>query len=714
MSNRIMRLSLRSVLGLAVAFLMLVPSVTAQQWVNTDDDTQTNRSMFRPLDAWPDPNEYRNAAGFPGKEYWQQQVDYKIDVRLDPENHFLHGSERVTYHNNSPDVLDYVWVQLDQNVRSIEHSRSYQTRGALPENFKQMPAFVKNFLSPEQFDGGHNITRVQLVDANGSLVDAEYRIRNTIMKINLLEPLEPGQSTEFEIDWNFHIPDNARGAKEEMQDGWLYVIAQWFPRLNVYDDVNGWQTDQFLGRGEFYLNFGDYDVKITVPHDHIVDATGILQNPEEVLTSTQLSRLEQAYQSEEPVFIIAEDEVGNPNTRPARDGMLTWHFKAEDVRDFAFASSRTFVWDAAGYQYPSSDEVIKVHSLYPKEGMPLWDKVSTRSTIQTLETYGRMAMEYPYPKAINVNGPVGGMEYPMVAFCGARPASDGTYTPQVERALISVTIHEVGHNWYPMIVATDERKWTWMDEGLTTFLQYYTEQDYAARYQGTPIGDQFVDGTYPSNRGPAKNIVNYMRNPNEVPIMSHSDIIPMMQFGNNGYAKPAAGLVLLREQILGPEVFDDAFRAYSKKWAFKHPQPADFFRSMEEGAGENLNYFWRGWFYTTHYNDQGIANVSAQATEDLLDNPEGNGKNYYRVEIKNEGGLLLPVQLEVTYDDGTTERMEMPADIWRYNELSFRRGFFTDKTVVKVELDPDEVLADVNLENNIWEAPALDESEVRN
>lgn len=709
-----MRLSLRSVLGVAVAFLMLVPSVTAQQWVNTDDDTQTNRSMFRPLDAWPDPNEYRNAAGFPGKEYWQQQVDYTIEVRLDPENHFLHGSERVTYHNNSPDVLDYVWVQLDQNVRSIEHSRSYQTRGALPENFKQMPAFVKNFLSPEQFDGGHNITRVQLVDANGSLVDAEYRIRNTIMKINLLEPLEPGQSTEFEIDWNFHIPDNARGAKEEMQDGWLYVIAQWFPRLNVYDDVNGWQTDQFLGRGEFYLNFGDYDVKITVPHDHIVDATGILQNPEEVLTSTQMSRLEQAYQSEEPVFIIAEDEVGNPNTRPARDGMLTWHFKAEDVRDFAFASSRTFVWDAAGYQYPSSDEVIKVHSLYPKEGMPLWDKVSTRSTIQTLETYGRMAMEYPYPKAINVNGPVGGMEYPMVAFCGARPASDGTYTPQVERALISVTIHEVGHNWYPMIVATDERKWTWMDEGLTTFLQYYTEQDYAARYQGTPIGEQFVDGTYPSNRGPAKNIVNYMRNPNEVPIMSHSDIIPMMQFGNNGYAKPAAGLVLLREQILGPEVFDDAFRAYSKKWAFKHPQPADFFRSMEEGAGENLNYFWRGWFYTTHYNDQAIANVSAQATADLLDNPEGNGKNYYRVEIKNEGGLLLPVQLEVTYDDGTTERMEMPVDIWRYNELSFRRGFFTDKTVVKVELDPDEVLADVNLENNVWEAPALDESEVRN
>lgn len=714
MSNRFMRIPLRSLLGAVVACLMLIPSVHAQQWINTDDDTKTNRSMFRPLEAWPDPNEYRNAAGFPGKEYWQQQVDYKIDVRLDPENHFLYGSERVTYHNNSPDELDYVWVQLDQNVRSIEHSRSYQTQAALPESYKQMPAFVKRFLSPDQFDGGHNITRVQLVGSNGSLVDAEYRIRNTIMKINLLEPLQPGASTEFEIDWNFRVPDNARGAKEEMQDGWLYVIAQWFPRLNVYDDVNGWQTDQFLGRGEFYLNFGDYDVKITVPWDHIVDATGILQNPEEVLTSTQMNRLEQAYQSEEPAFIIGADEVGTPNTRPTRDGMLTWHFKAEDVRDFAFASSRTFVWDAAGYQYDGSDKVIKVHSLYPKEGMPLWDKVSTRSTIQTLETYGRMALEYPYPKAINVNGPVGGMEYPMVAFCGARPGPDGTYTPQTERALVSVTIHEVGHNWYPMIVATDERKWTWMDEGLTTFLQYYTEQDYAARYQGTEIGEQFTDGTYPSRRGPAKNIVDYMRNPNEVPIMSHSDIIPMMQFGNNGYAKPATGLVVLREQILGPEVFDDAFRAYSKKWAFKHPQPADFFRAMEEGAGENLNYFWRGWFYTTHYNDQAITSVSAQATEDLLDNPEGNGQNYYRVEIQNEGGLLLPVQMEVTYEDGTTERMEMPVDIWRYNEKTFRRGFFTDKTVVKVELDPDEVLADVNLENNVWEAPEIDESEVGN
>ncbi|MEQ9568870.1 MAG: M1 family metallopeptidase [Longimicrobiales bacterium] len=476
-------------------------------------------------------------------------------------------------------------------------------------------------------------------------------------------------------------------------------MAQWFPRMSVYDDVNGWQTEQFLGRGEFYLNFGDYDVKVTVPRDHIVDATGVLQNPDEVLTTTQRARLEEAYTSEEPRFIVTADEVGDPSARPAGDGMLTWHYRADDVRDFAFVSSRTFVWDAAGYSYPGDDRVIHVHSLYPTEAMPLWDKVSTRATIQTLKTYGRMAFPYPYPKAVNVNGPQGGMEYPMVAFCGARPQPDGTYSDGTERALIGVTIHEVGHNWFPMIVASDERKWTWMDEGLNTFLQYYGERDYAQTYCGG-VWSQTDDCSYPSRRGPAPNIVGYMADPDQVPIMTESDLIHK-DFGNNGYAKPATGLVMLREHVLGAEAFDDAFGDYSRNWAFKHPQPADFFRSIDEGAGENLAWFWRGWFYTTHVNDQAVTAVTVQDAEELLGDTE-QGRYYYRVTVDNVGGLLMPLEIEATFDDGTTLRLDLPVDVWRNDETSFTRGFFTDREVVRVVIDPDEAYADIDRGNNVW------------
>jgi hypothetical protein len=469
--------------------------------------------------------------------------------------------------------------------------------------------------------------------------------------------------------------------------------------MSVYDDVNGWQTDQFLGRGEFYLNFGDYDVEITVPRDHIVDATGELQNPEDVLTPTQIARLEQAYRSEEPSFIVAADEVMDPAARPAGSGMLTWRFTAENVRDFAWVSSKTYVWDAAGYSYPGEDRVIKVHSLYPRDAMPLWDKVSTRATVQTLKTYGRMAFHYPYPKAVNANGPAGGMEYPMMAFCGARPQPDGTYSEGTERALIGVTIHEVGHNWFPMIVATDERKWTWMDEGLNTFLQYYGEIDYAQTYCGT-AWTQTEDCSYPSRRGPAANIVNYMRDPDQVPIMTESDLIHK-DFGNNGYAKPATGLVVLREDVLPSRAFDAAFQGYSQGWMFKHPQPADFFRAMDDGAGENLAWYWRGWFYTTHANDQAVTDVSTQPAEELVgDDSQGSG--YVRIRVDNVGGLVMPLEMDVIFADGTRQRLEYPVDVWRNNEKTFTAGFFTDKTVVEVIVDPDEAFADIDRENNTW------------
>lgn len=686
--------TLGAVAALTGVLLLRPVAAQGQSWLH-DDGSRTNRSMFRPVDEWPDPNAYRNAAGAPGYAYWQQRADYVIEATLDTAAHALTGTERITYHNYSPDRLGFLWLQLDQNVRSLEHSRSYQLQSALPDEVS--PAF-RRFVGLEPFDGGYTISRVQIVTDAG-LVDADHRINNTIMRVDLVEPLESGETVSFEVDWSFPVPDRGRGGKELVGDGWIYEMAQWFPRMSVYDDVNGWQTEQFLGRGEFYLNFGDYDVRVTVPRDHIVDATGVLQNPDEVLTPTQRARLEEAYTSEEPRFIVTADEVGDPSARPAGGGMLTWHYRAENVRDFAFVSSRAFVWDAAGYSYPGDDRVIHVHSLYPKEAMPLWDKVSTRATIQTLKTYGRMAFEYPYPKAVNVNGPQGGMEYPMVAFCGARPQPDGTYSEGTERALIGVTIHEVGHNWFPMIVASDERKWTWMDEGLNTFLQYYGERDYAQTYCGG-VWSQTEDCSYPSRRGPAPNIVDYMADPDQVPIMTESDLIHK-DFGNNGYAKPATGLVMLREHVLGDDAFDDAFGDYSKNWMFKHPQPADFFRSMDEGAGENLAWFWRGWFYTTHANDQAVTAVTVQDAEAMLGDTE-QGRYYYRVTVDNVGGLVMPLEIEATFEDGTTLRFDLPVDVWRNDEKSFTKGFFTDQEIVRVVIDPDEAFADIDRGNNVW------------
>jgi len=678
----------RALRALSVLSALSTP-LAAQQWLNAEPDAKTNKSYFRALDEWPEPNEYRNAAGKPGPRYWQQQVDYVIRATLDTTGHTVTGFERVTYHNNSPDRLDYIWFQLDQNIDDPAVSRTIQGAPALP---KQLSPQARRFLAPEPFEGGHKITRVQVVTTRAGAVrktNADYVINGTVMKVPLPSPVLSGQRTVIEIDWHFIVPEtsrNGRGVREKVKDGWLYEVAQWFPRASVYDDQNGWQTDQFYGQGEFYLNFGSYDVSLTVPRDHIVQATGVLQNPLQVLTATQRQRLARAMTSEEPVFIVNKDEVMLPGTRPAGTGPLTWRFRADSVRDFAWVSSKTYVWDAAGFRYRPGGRLIEMHSLYPRDAMPLWDSVSTRAIAQTMRTYGRMAFEYPYPKAVNVHGPVFGMEYPMIAFCGARPGPDGSYTPQLARALISVTIHEVGHNWFPMIVASDERKWTWLDEGINSFLQYYAEQEW--------------DPKYPSNRGPARNIVPYMKDADQVPIMTESDMIHR-QFGNNGYGKPAAGLVILREQVLGPTLFDQAFGEYSRRWAFKHPQPADFFRSMDDGGGELLNWFWRGWFYTTYANDQAVTGVEAQPADSLI-GTSARGKNYYRISLENRGGLVMPVQLEIAFDDGTSQRVRLGADVWRCNEKQYIYGFFTDKIIVRVVADPDEVLADVNREDNTW------------
>ncbi len=680
----------------AAALAVCVPVLHAQPWLKADSTDRTNQSYFRALPDWPGANQFRDAQGHPGPNYWQQRVDYVIRTRLDTVQHRVSGTARVTYHNNAPTTLTYLWFQLDQNIEQPD-SRAALSQPAIPQT--SLPPQAQSFLFPDRSVLGNTISRVQLLNARGQLTDARFIVNGTQMRVDLAAPLVSGAAVQLEVEWSHGVPEagtqnfNGRGQRELVKDGWLYEMAQWFPRAAVYDDVNGWNNDQFLGQGEFYLNFGSYDVQITVPRDHIVRATGTLRNPEQVLTATQRQRLAQAMRDTVPVFIVAANEVGNVSARPSGEGELTWRFTADSVRDFAWASSRAFVWDAAGYRYPQSGRLVEMHSVYPRDAMPLWDKVSTRAIKQTLITYGRMAFEYPYAQASNVHGPVFGMEYPMIAFCGARPSPDGTYTPALEYSLVAVTIHEVGHNWFPMIVASDERKWTWMDEGLNSFLEHYASLDWDPNWPAARL------------RGYASNITPYMRTSDQVPIMTESDYIHTA-FGPNGYAKPAAGLVMLREQILGPERFDLAFREYSSRWAFKHPQPADFYRSIGSGAGENLNYFWRGWFYTTYANDQAIASVLTQDALPLTGDPS-RGRYYHRVTINNNGGLVLPIELQLTYADGSTERVRLPAETWRKNERQFVYGHFSEKPLAAVTLDPDNVYADVKLDNNKWTAPAM-------
>ena len=684
-----MRVSFAILVGAAT--LSFAGSASAQVWLNADTSKKVNQSNFRALEDWPAANDVRRASGAPGAKYWQQQVDYTIKVSLDTTTHRLSGSEVVTYHNNSPDKLAYLWFQLDQNIEKSD-SRAAAMSGAIPKGID--PRFRRFLMS--DVEGGYTLARVQLIDAAGKRKDAPYRINGTQMRVELDAPVATGQVAKLAIDWSHEVPEggrNGRGQKEKLKDGWEYEVSQWYPRAAVYDDVNGWQNNQFLGRGEFYLEFGNFDVSITVPHDHIVRATGALQNPAEVLTTAERERLTKAFASDTPVYIIKPEEIATPGIRPAGTGALTWHFVAQNVRDFAWASSRGFAWDAMGFRYQKGGRLIELHSVYPREGMPLWNKISTKAIAQTMVTYGKMAFEYPYPQASNVHGAVYGMEYPMIAFCGSRPKPDGTYDKSLEWDLAGVTIHEVGHNWFPMIVASDERMWTWMDEGLNSFLEHY--------------GSIAFDNKWPEMQlpGSAKSIANYMRNSPMVPIMAHSDLNVRNSFGPNGYTKPASGLVMLREHIAGQEAFDQAFRGYSQRWMFKHPQPADFFRSMEDGLGESLSWFWRGWFYTAYANDQAVTNVARDNAKDVFGN-ESKGTNYFRITLEQKGGIIMPVEMDITFTDGTKERVKLPADIWRQNERLFTYGMATSKDIAQVVVDPDEAFADINRSNNTWKKPA--------
>lgn len=705
-------------------------------------------------ELWPTPNTYRTGSGAPGHEYWQQKADYVINVTLDDATQSVKGSETITYTNNSPDVLTYLWLQLDQNIFA-PNSMTYLSE--TKDKMENMAFETLDFLQRNSFKGGYTIASVK----DGSGTALKYTVNNTMMRIDLPTPLKSKGTFTFSVDWSNAINNckthGGRGGYEffEADGNYLYEMAQWYPRMCVYDDVDGWQNKQFLGNGEFALEFGNYKVNITVPADHIVASTGELQNTSQVLSKAQQDRLNKARSSDKPLLIVTQDEAIEAEKSKAK-GTKTWTFTAENVRDFAWASSRKFIWDAMNEKVGSKN--ILCMSYYPKEGNPLWGQFSTQAIAHTLKVYSRYTVNYTYPVAISVNGPVGGMEYPMICFNGPRPETDGTYSDRTKYALVGVVIHEVGHNFFPMIVNSDERQWTWMDEGLNTFCQYLAEKEW--------------EPNYPTQRGEPRDIVKYMSGDKAMldPIMTNSESI--LQFGNNAYGKPATGLNILRETIMGRELFDYAFQQYAQRWAYKHPMPADFFRTMEDASGVDLDWFWRGWFYTTDACDIALNNVAwysidsqnpdieklAQRNKkdkenksiakqrdasfikqmrvdkypeladfytkydalavtdndrekykkyyDALDTKQKkaleSGMNYYILDFENKGGLVMPLILEMEYENGNKEVMRIPAEIWRKNNKTISKLVITDKPVKQFTLDPFLETADIDLKNNAF------------
>lgn len=699
------------------------------------------------------PNVYRTASGAPGHLYWQQKADHEIEVELNDENQSIKGWQKVTYHNYSPDPLSYLWIQLDQNERAKDSNTPKVAESKISQNMSMTQ--LQGILWHDQ-DLGYKIISVK--DISGR--DIPVTINKTMMRVNLPEPLKPGAKMEFTIDWTFNIHDRISfiggrpGYEYFEKDGnYLYTMAEWFPRMAVYSDFQGWQNKQFMGKGEFALTFGDYKVKITVPADHMVGATGVLQNPGSVLSPTELKRWEEAKKSyDKPVIIRTQSETEKLEKGRSKD-KKSWIYHAENVRDFAWTSSRKLIWDAMAVKQQNRD--VMAMSYYGKEGNPLWEQYSTKVVAHTIKSYGAKTFDYPYPVAISVEAS-NGMEYPMICFNYGRPDADGTYSDAVKYGMISVIIHEVGHNFFPMIVNSDERQWTWMDEGLNTFMQFMAEQEW--------------DRNYPSRRGPAHKIVPYMRSEKHLlePIMTNSENI--IQFGPNAYAKPATALNILRETVMGRDLFDFAFKQYAKRWMFKHPTPDDFFRTMEDASAVDLDWYWRGWFFKTEPVDISLESVSwfkldnrspvekkSEAKKDfereesyvsknnnLKDNPRtvvesdpatrdfynsynpfsvtpddeksysefiarlspkekellNSNLNFYELKFKNIGGQVMPLIIQFNFTDGSSDIERIPAEIWRLNESEVSKVFAKSKEVKSIVLDPLRETADIDEENN--------------
>ncbi|RBN50403.1 M1 family metallopeptidase [Flavobacterium psychrolimnae] len=706
-------------------------------------DTNKFSQMY---DLLATPNMFRTASGAPGPAYYQQQADYKISIELDDKNSRLSGSETITYYNNSPDTLEYLWVQLDQN----QAAKNSQTPLAESQRMEQVfPAggFANKFLKQE-LERGFNIEFVK--DAKGNSLS--YTINQTMMRINLATPMKPGEKFSFAIKWAYNINNyRAEGGRSgyelfEKDGNKLYVIAQFYPRMAVYNDVEGWQNMQFWGTGEFTLPFGNFDVNITVPADHVMEATGELMNRSEVFTPEQVKRYELALKSyDNPVVIVTQAEA-EANEKGFSDKKKTWKFSAKNVRDFGIATSRKFIYDAMAVKL--SEKTVMAISVYPKESNPLWGETSTRTVAHTLKSYSAHTFDYPYPKAVSVSAEDQGMEYPMICWNYGRPDEKGVTSERIKNGMIGVVVHEVGHNFFPMIVNSDERQWSWMDEGLNTFMQYMAEQE-----MGT---------NFPSSRGPASKIVPYMSGDQKFlePIMSNSETI--VQFGANAYGKPATGLNILRETIMGRELFDHAFKVYANRWKFKHPTPEDFFRTMEDASAVDLDWFFRGWFYSTDFVDIGVKEVkqyyvSETVTKELKDATVRRGrfgqekgpfvylvpgtseelsakekkalaiadvnllsdyvnknftadektklkspKYFYEVEFNKPGGMLMPLIVELTYEDDSKESFKYPAQIWRKNNDTAKKVYGTEKAIKKIQVDPKLETADIDVTNNTW------------
>lgn len=748
---------------------LVTGSVIAQNPQNNPGSNHGNK--FEQIGTvLPTPNEYRTASGAPGPKYWQQRCDYDIKADLDEKNLRLTGSETVTYYNNSPDVLTYIWLQVDENEHSSTKNANYQTSNPMP---RQTTTEALQAMEDDKKDNGFGVNITKLTDATGKQLRSV--LNKTMLRIDLPAPLKPGQKFVFNVDWNYKISDRmvqgGRGGYEYFpEDGnHLFTMSQWYPRLCVYSDFGGWQNHQFTGRGEFALTFGNFKVQMTVPADHVVGSTGECQNYAQVLTPSQLERWRQAQTSKEPVEIVTLAEA-KANEKDKSTTKKTWIYTANNVRDFAWTSSRKFVWDAM----PANVEGKKVMcmSFYGKEAYNLYRKFSTKAVAHTIKSYSKFTIPYPYPVAQSVEA-ANGMEYPMICFNYGRTDKDGTYSEATKYGMLGVIIHEVGHNFFPMIINSDERQWTWMDEGLNTFVEYLTEELY--------------DNKFPSRRGPAFQITDYMKLPKDQlePIMTNSENI--VQFGPNAYAKPATGLNILRETIMGRQLFDYAFKEYARRWAFKHPTPADLFRTMEDASAEDLDWFWRGWFYSTEVCDISLDSVkyakpdmnvqprrdttmlvslakpqvnafediskvrnrednsikfltdadtslrdfywrydrglepydtakyamqyfqTAEQPDEALKQKFGN-KHFYELSFGNKGGLVMPIIIEWTYKDGSKEIDRIPAQVWRYNENKVTKFFMKDKEVASIKLDPMRETADINEGNNSWGATTAEPS----
>ncbi|MEN8776563.1 MAG: M1 family metallopeptidase [Polaribacter sp.] len=687
-------------LGLLILSMFFISSAFLAQESKTKQG-HTNQNKFKQLkELLPTPNLQRTASGAPGIKYTQQKVDYTMDILLDDAKTRIYGDETITYHNNSDDTLPYLWVQLDQNMRAADSKTPDIQTSRIPSKTSKT-RFNKAYIETP-FDGGFKIESVKNIDGS----NLSHTINQTMMRINLAQPLASGEKFQFKIKWwyniNNHRTQGGRSGYEHFTENRNnnYVIAQFYPRMCVYDNVEGWQNDQFWGRSEFALEFGDFTVNITTPEDHMLGATGILQNPEEVFTRKELKRLEKAKKTfDEPVIIRTQKEAEKIEKTKSKK-TKTWKFVAKNVRDYAFASSRKFIFDAMAVDI--NGKTVMAQSLYSKEANPLYGEHSTRAVAQTLKTYSRYTFDYPYHKAISVDGQMG-MEYPQICFNPGRPNPDGTYSDRTKYRMIKVTIHEVGHNFFPMIVNSDERQWTWMDEGLNSYMEMLAELDY--------------DPNFPITRGYPKNIVRYMAGDQSriAPIMSKGDHV--YSFGSNAYGKPATALWILRETIMGKELFDHAFKTYAQRWKFKHPTPADFFRTMEDASGVDLDWFWRGWFYTTDVTDIGIEGVrkfyAKDATNETIefieDTSEGlsinkpkkaKSKYFYEITYNKPGGLVMPIIVEFTYDDGTKQKKMYPAEIWRYNDKQVTKAVHSDKQITKIVVDPELETADVDTSNN--------------